>query len=136
LYFFEQFNCCTSSASARQTGQRSCSKSSRTPSLTTYPPALDGLVGRPRIFFFWLKKKTKIITTGLTYKADKCVNIKDYVTTLPKDEPIVFVCGAFAHGQADLSICDEEIAISEYPLSGSVVCGKVCCAFEDLWGIL
>ena len=73
---------------------------------------------------------------GLTYKAPKCVSVKDYIPTLPPNEPIVFICGAFAHGQIDASFCDEEIAISEYPLSASVVCGKLCCAFEEAWGIM
>jgi len=73
---------------------------------------------------------------GLTYKAPKCVSIKDYIATLPPDEPVVFVCGAFAHGKIDASFCDEEIGISEYPLSASVVCGKLCCAFEESWGVL
>lgn len=28
------------------------------------------------------------------------------------------------------------IGISQYALSASVACGKVCCAFEDLWDIM
>ena len=54
----------------------------------------------------------------------------------PTDQPIMFVCGAFAHGKIAADYLDEEIAISEYPLSGSVVCGKLCCAFEQLYGIM
>jgi len=73
---------------------------------------------------------------GLTYKATKLVNINEYVASLPTDQPIVFVCGAFAHGKIAADYLDEEIAISEYPLSGSVVCGKLCCAFEQLYGIM
>jgi rRNA small subunit pseudouridine methyltransferase Nep1 len=54
------------------------------------------------------------------------------------DEMLCIVVGAFAHGPdnfADL-YCDEKISVSEYPLSASVACGKICCAFEDLWGIV
>jgi rRNA small subunit pseudouridine methyltransferase Nep1 len=64
------------------------------------------------------------------------MSVKDYIGTLPADEPVVFVCGSFAHGAIDASFCDDELAISEYPLSASVVCGKLCCAFEEAWGIV
>eukprot|EP00999_Lentomonas_sp_LEN2_P000013 NODE_1011_length_1063_cov_94.505342_g967_i0.p1 GENE.NODE_1011_length_1063_cov_94.505342_g967_i0~~NODE_1011_length_1063_cov_94.505342_g967_i0.p1 ORF type:complete len:229 (+),score=22.26 NODE_1011_length_1063_cov_94.505342_g967_i0:181-867(+) len=73
---------------------------------------------------------------GMSYKANKTINIRDYVLSLPSEKPVVFVIGAFAHGQIDTSYVDETLCISEYPLSGSVVCGKVCAAFEDLFGIL
>ncbi|KAJ3051651.1 Ribosomal RNA small subunit methyltransferase mra1 [Rhizoclosmatium sp. JEL0117] len=66
------------------------------------------------------------------------VKVGEYVKTLPKDEPIVFFIGAMAHGKDDWvdDIVDEKISISEYPLSASVTCGKLTCAFEDMWGVL
>ncbi|XP_063902536.1 ribosomal RNA small subunit methyltransferase NEP1-like [Zophobas morio] len=73
---------------------------------------------------------------GTTFKAEKCVNIYEYVTTLPVDKPVVFYIGALAHGQIDLAGLDDVVNISDYPLSASVVCGKVCCAFENIWGVL
>lgn len=73
---------------------------------------------------------------GLSHKATKCVNINEYVSQLPADQPIVFVCGAFAHGNIGSDLPQETIGISNYPLSGSVVCGKLCCAFEQLYGIM
>ncbi|KAI8846154.1 Alpha/beta knot methyltransferase [Chytridium lagenaria] len=68
----------------------------------------------------------------------KVVRCNDYVATLPSDQPIVFFIGAMAHGKDDWvdDIVDEKISISAYPLSASVTCGKLTCAFEDLWGIL
>lgn len=66
------------------------------------------------------------------------VRLGSYVTTLPKDEPVVFFIGAMAHGADNWvdDIVDDKIAVSEYPLSASVTCGKLTCAFEELWNIL
>ncbi len=80
------------------------------------------------------------------------MDIFDYVEAnwKDKDEPAVFVLGSFAHGEIDqrdvvltlplgvvqADYVDEQISFSKYPLSGSVACGKLCCAFEKLWGIL
>lgn len=60
----------------------------------------------------------------------------DYVQTLPADEPIVFVVGGIAHGEIKADFCDESIAISHYPCSASVVCSKICNAFERKWDVL
>jgi rRNA small subunit pseudouridine methyltransferase Nep1 len=66
------------------------------------------------------------------------VRLSSWVRTLPKDEPVCIVVGAFARGKDDFAdaYCDEKIGVSEYPLSASVACGKVCCAFEDVFGII
>lgn len=66
------------------------------------------------------------------------VRLSQFVQTLPKDEPVCFIIGAFAHGPdtfAD-SYCDEKVSCSEYPLSASVACGKLCCAMEELWSVI
>jgi rRNA small subunit pseudouridine methyltransferase Nep1 len=64
--------------------------------------------------------------------------VSDYVTTLPKDEPVVFFIGAMAHGEDNWvdDIVDDKISISEYPLSASVTCAKLTNAYEDLWNVL
>jgi rRNA small subunit pseudouridine methyltransferase Nep1 len=77
-------------------------------------------------------KCTKI---GFSYSASKCVRLCDYLPTLPQNQPIIVVIGAMAHGKVETDWVDDEIAISEYPLSGSVACGKLCCALEDLWNV-
>ena len=66
------------------------------------------------------------------------VRLSQWSQTLPKDEPVCIIVGAFAHGKDDFadSYCDEKIGVSEYPLSASVACGKVCCAFEELWSVI
>lgn len=37
--------------------------------------------------------------------------------------------------QVEVDYTEEEVAISEYPLSAALTCTKVCCAFERAWGI-
>lgn len=78
---------------------------------------------------------TKCSKIGLSGDA-KTVKIDEYVKNLPADEPVVFFIGAMAHGDDSFEYAESKISISDYPLSASVACGKVCCAFESLWGII
>ncbi|KAJ1474850.1 C2f protein [Baffinella frigidus] len=71
-----------------------------------------------------------------TSKTGKLVKVNDWVTTLPKGKPVVISLGALAHGKIDPPYAEECICVSEYPLSGSVAAGKICNAFENMWGIL
>ncbi|KAH7827803.1 putative Multicopy suppressor of ras1 [Monocercomonoides exilis] len=68
---------------------------------------------------------------GLSATASKKTEINEYISTIPKDTPVAFIVGAFAHGQIDLSQCTEELCISDHHLSAAVVCGKICCAAEQ-----
>ena len=76
------------------------------------------------------------------------MKLSHHVSTLVKDAkakefsadsfsmPPVFFIGAMAHGSDDFESVAEQISISQYPLSASVACGKLCCAFEDLLNII
>nr|WCZ58793.1 ribosomal RNA small subunit methyltransferase NEP1 [Seculamonas ecuadoriensis] len=65
------------------------------------------------------------------------VKLSEFVGTLPRDEPVVFVVGAFAHDEiTNIEYVEEYVSFSEYPLSAAGACAKLCCAFEDLWEIL
>ncbi|RUS22298.1 Alpha/beta knot methyltransferase [Endogone sp. FLAS-F59071] len=66
------------------------------------------------------------------------IRLSEYLPTIPADHSICVSIGAMAHGADDFadSYVDEKIGISEYPLSASVACGKMCCALEELWGVL
>ncbi|KAJ3157762.1 18S rRNA pseudouridine methyltransferase [Geranomyces variabilis] len=66
------------------------------------------------------------------------IRLGPYVSALPSDQPVVFFIGAMAHGADNWvdDIVDDKISVSEYPLSASVTCGKLTCAFEELWNIL
>jgi len=67
----------------------------------------------------------------------RLVAAPDFVPTLPSDRPVVFVCGAMAHGKVEPEYAvDDCIAISEYPLSGAAALGRLCAAWENHLGIL
>ncbi|KAJ1975796.1 18S rRNA pseudouridine methyltransferase [Dimargaris verticillata] len=66
------------------------------------------------------------------------IKLSSYVKRLPKTKSIVVAVGAMSHGVDNFadSYVNEKISVSDYPLSASVACGKLCCALEDLWGIV
>jgi len=64
------------------------------------------------------------------------MSIDDYIPTLPPDQSVVFVVGAFAHGDINPDYIEETVSISQYPLSAAVTCSKLSNAFEKHWGIL
>ncbi|CAO3684564.1 unnamed protein product [Rhizopus microsporus] len=74
---------------------------------------------------------------ALSYNAPR-VKLYDYFKQLPKGQPVVVAVGAMAKGPDTFAdaYAQEKIGISQYALSASVACGKVCCAFEDLWDIM
>lgn len=53
----------------------------------------------------------------------------------PSSGPIVFVVGAFAHGQIDYSYTDKLVSISQYPLSAAYCLSRITNAFEKAWGV-
>jgi rRNA small subunit pseudouridine methyltransferase Nep1 len=55
---------------------------------------------------------------------------------LKKEMNILYVIGAMAHGKVALDWADEELKISSFPLSASVVCHRICSAYETLYDIL
>ena len=56
----------------------------------------------------------------------------------PEDMPILIAIGAMAHVLTALRIhiLLRKYRISQYPLSASVACSKICCAFEAVWNII
>ncbi|KAI9145399.1 Alpha/beta knot methyltransferase [Paraphysoderma sedebokerense] len=66
------------------------------------------------------------------------VKLPQYLSTLSSDQSLCVFIGAMAHGTDNFAdqYVDDKIGISEYPLSASVACGKLCCALEDMWNIL
>jgi len=51
------------------------------------------------------------------------------------DGPVVFFVGAIAHGADDFEGAEERLSVSEYALSASTVCSRICHVYEDLWGV-
>lgn len=78
---------------------------------------------------------TKTIRIGMSGDAET-VKLVDYVKTLPADHTPVFFIGAMPHGEDNFEFVEHKISVSNYPLSASVTCSKVCNAFEDIWNII
>ena len=51
------------------------------------------------------------------------------------EEPICIVVGAIAKGMIETDYTEENISISNYPLSAALTCSKLCDAFEEAWGV-
>ncbi|KAG2425742.1 hypothetical protein HYH02_014958 [Chlamydomonas schloesseri] len=73
---------------------------------------------------------------GFSFAAEKHVAIHEYVAGLEDSGPIVFVVGAFAHGKIEAPWVDEELNISEYPLSAAYCLARITQAFEMKWKIV
>lgn len=74
---------------------------------------------------------------GFSQNAQKMVQLSEYVPSISKDDaPLVFVVGGFAHGKIDGDYIEEWVSISNFELSASVVCSKICNACEDMWRIM
>jgi len=72
---------------------------------------------------------------GTSSKAD-LVDIFQFVSSLPKDEPIVFVFGSHPKGPVLADYTEQSISISQYPLSSSAAISRVLGAFEKQWDVL
>lgn len=72
---------------------------------------------------------------GLSYSAEKSVNLFDYVAKSSDDVPLVFVVGAMAHGKIDNEYSDDYIQICNYPLSAACCLNRICSALEQKWNI-
>ncbi|KAL6838783.1 hypothetical protein ACP4OV_031497 [Aristida adscensionis] len=72
---------------------------------------------------------------GLSFSAEKSVNLFDYVAKSDDDETLVFVVGAMAHGKIDKEYTDDYIQICNYPLSAACCLNRICSALEQKWNI-
>lgn len=72
---------------------------------------------------------------GLSYKAEKSVNLFDYVAKSNDDEQLVFVVGAMAHGKIEKEYSDDYIQICSYPLSAACCLNRICSSLEQKWNI-
>ena len=66
------------------------------------------------------------------------VNMREFVGSLKDGESLCVVVGAMAKGKDDFADdwVDEKIGVSNYSLSASVACSRVCHTVEDCWEIV
>ncbi|XP_039073446.1 ribosomal RNA small subunit methyltransferase NEP1 [Hyaena hyaena] len=69
---------------------------------------------------------------GTSFSTPAVSDVRDLV---PSSDPIVFVVGAFAHGQVNVEYTEKMVSISNYPLSAALTCAKLTTAFEEVWGV-
>lgn len=74
--------------------------------------------------------------TATSFKADKCLRPREYMSAHATDRPIAFVVGAIAQGELKVDYVDDSIAISNYAMSAAGVCAKLTDAAEEVWGVL
>ena len=81
---------------------------------------------------------TRCVRVGCSGDAGKAVRLREWARerVLPTGLPVVFWVGAVAHGKDVFPEAEMAVSVSDYALSASVVCGKICEAFEELWDIL
>lgn len=73
---------------------------------------------------------------GFSPSAESLQDMHQYASSLSEELPVVFVVGAFAHGEIDTSYVDKEISISKYSLSAAYALARITTAMEAKWGIL
>jgi len=64
------------------------------------------------------------------------VKLREFLPTLPKDEPVVYCFGAQAHGVAEIDWADKYLSVSNFPLSGACALGRLTNAYEEFFDIL
>jgi len=73
---------------------------------------------------------------GFSWASKKLVKIEEYIKQLDDEKTAVFVVGAFAHGKVDAPWVDEELSISQYPLSAANCISRITGGFEMKWEIV
>lgn len=68
----------------------------------------------------------------MSFSSKVVTNTRELV---PKDEPVVMIIGAMAHGKVEVDYSEDVISISNYPLSAALTCAKLCTAFEEVWSV-
>ena len=76
------------------------------------------------------------MTFAGTSVTGELVDLKQFIPTLPADQPVVYCFGSHAHGAADVDWTEKSIAVSAYPLSAATALSRLTHAYEDMWGIL
>jgi len=61
--------------------------------------------------------------------------IRQLVPTADDDASIVIVVGCMAKGKLSVDYTEQEVKLSNYPLSAALTCAKLTSAFEEVWKI-
>ena len=66
-----------------------------------------------------------------------CKNLEENLKT-KKNKDICFIIGTNPKGDIDpmIKYNDDCISLSSFDLDSNIICGKICSAFENAWGVL
>ena len=66
-----------------------------------------------------------------------CKNLEENLKT-KKNKDICFIIGTNPKGDIDpmIKYNDDCISLSSFDLDSNIICGKICSAFENVWGVL
>ncbi|EOY13629.1 Uncharacterized protein TCM_032251 [Theobroma cacao] len=79
----------------------------------------------------YLPSNSRIV--GLSYNAEKVMDINDYLSTMADDVTPIFVMGAMVRGKVNKAGTDNYISISNYPLSAAYSTALVFIALANKW---
>lgn len=80
-----------------------------------------------------------------TYNCENVIDVREHARKMAdmkmgdedkKGNTVLYVVGAIAHGKIAEDWSEEDICISEYPLSAATVCSRLTYAYECMLGIL
>ncbi|VDN31912.1 unnamed protein product [Gongylonema pulchrum] len=69
-----------------------------------------------------------------SYQASKYMSCRQFAESTD-EKPIAVVIGGFAKGKINVDYTEEEVKLSNFPLSAALTCTKLTSAFEELWKV-
>ncbi|EFO24821.1 C2f protein [Loa loa] len=73
----------------------------------------------------------KVLTS---YQASEYMSFRQFAEST-SNKPIAVVIGGFAKGKAAVDYTEEEVKLSNFPLSAALTCSKLTSSFEEIWKV-
>lgn len=71
---------------------------------------------------------------GTSFASKELIKCRDLVPI--NEEPVAIIIGAIARGSVHVDYVEENVSISNYPLSAALTCTKFCSGFEEAWNVI
>ncbi|KAL3994856.1 Ribosomal RNA small subunit methyltransferase NEP1 [Acanthocheilonema viteae] len=69
-----------------------------------------------------------------SYQASEYMTCRQFAESAD-NKPIAVVIGGFAKGKATVDYTEEEVKLSNFPLSAALTCSKLTSSFEEVWKV-
>uniref|UniRef100_A0A158Q8S4 18S rRNA (pseudouridine-N1)-methyltransferase n=1 Tax=Elaeophora elaphi TaxID=1147741 RepID=A0A158Q8S4_9BILA len=73
----------------------------------------------------------KVLTS---YQASEYLSCRQFAESAG-NKPIAVIIGGFAKGKATVDYAEEEVKLSNFPLSAALTCSKLTSSFEEVWKV-